>query len=644
MLLAVSPAMGGQLAAANPNSEFLRALAQFSLGLDGTYGDEGPNVRSSLESMERGLDQWDAAIQASEAAMNREIGRLEPAATARLHAALGGAYLDRGRINDALREFTTANQLDPTGADIHTVQGQLYQELMNIPDAATEAFQTAATLDPRNPVRWYVLARQLAKSGKPEEAARARQNLQTSWEQRAVGKGRTAVAPPFVRLTLVQEKSRVEPFFPPVLYADGFTLLRNGDYRGAIAQFKEALARDPLTAHPFERMEAMEKAAAALRDGVVTAAIEHLDVAIELDPNRGESHRLLATVYLADRREDEAVAEFETAARLDPDDERIRLALANALVEAGRYPDAERALGQTIERLPASGRARYALAGLYQRQGLYEQAVSELAAAVAHHPLIGLNGIYQSLGAMAAARQNFDAAVDAYEKRVDVHPNDADGHQDLGETYARLGRHAEALAEFAMVSTLATGRADAFTAMAQVHLKEERYTEAVEACRRALDLNPAYAPAHYTLGTSLVRLGRTDEGQEELKEFQRLQADAAATHAREIELGGLRREASESSANGDHEKAVALLRKALQLEPDAAVSHLNLGLALLYAGKPAEAIERFQAAVRLRAPIDVHQHLAQAYAALGNLDESRKELSRYEQLRQENLRRAGANR
>jgi len=377
---------------------------------------------------------------------------------------------------------------------------------------------------------------------------------------------------------------------------------------------------------------------------VVTAAIEHLDVAIELDPNRAESHRLLAAVYLADRREDEAVAELETAARLDPDDERIRLALANALVEAGRYPDAERALGQTIERLPASGRARYALAGLYQRQGLYEQAVSELAAAVAHHPLIGLNGIYQSLGAMAAARQNFDAAVDAYEKRVDVHPNDADGHQDLGETYARLGRHAEALAEFAMVSTLATGRADAFTAMAQVHLKEERYTEAVEACRRALDLNPAYAPAHYTLGTSLVRLGRTDEGQEELKEFQRLQADAAATHAREIELGGLRREASESSANGDHEKAVSLLRKALQLEPDAAVSHLNLGLALLYAGKPAEAIERFEAAVRLRAPIEVHQHLAQAYAALGNLDESRKELGLYEQLRQENLRRAGANR
>ena len=281
---------------------------------------------------------------------------------------------------------------------------------------------------------------------------------------------------------------------------------------------------------------------------------------------------------------------------------------------------------------------------MYQRQGLYEQAMEELSAAVPHHPLIGLNGIYQSLGAMAAARQNFDAAITAYEQRVDIHPNDADAHQDLGDTYARLGRHAEALAEFAMVSTLAIGRADAFTAMAQVHLKEGRYAEAVEAARRALDLNAAYAPAHYTLGTSLVRLGRTDEGQKELEEFQRLQAEAASAHAREIELGGLRREASESSAKGDHEQAVSLLRKALLIEPDAAVSHLNLGLALLYAGKPAEAIERFKVAVRLRGPIDVHQYLAQAYAALGNLDESRRELSVYDQLQQENLRRAGANR
>ena len=74
------------------------------------------------------------------------------------------------------------------------------------------------------------------------------------------------------------------------------------------------------------------------------------------------------------------------------------------------------------------------------------------------------------------------------------------------------------------------------------------------------------------------------------------------------------------------------------------MSHLNLGLALLYAGQPAEAIERFKSAVALNAPPDVHQHLARAYAALGQDEDSRRELALYEQMKQDSLRRAGGNR
>ena len=190
------------------------------------------------------------------------------------------------------------------------------------------------------------------------------------------------------------------------------------------------------------------------------------------------------------------------------------------------------------------------------------------------------------MGAMSAARQNFDAAIEAYTRRVDLHPNDADAHQDLGATHARLGRTDEALAEFAVALTIDAEQAEAHAGIAQVYLRLNQYGDSVDAARRALDLDPAHRQARYPLATSLIRLGRTDEGQRELDEFQRLQAQDAAAHARDFELGGLRREASVSSANGDHAKAVALLRKALELQPDAAVSHINLGLALLELDSP----------------------------------------------------------
>jgi tetratricopeptide (TPR) repeat protein len=442
-------------------------------------------------------------------------------------------------------------------------------------------------------------------------------------------------------LGLLQEKARVEPFLPPVLYAEGFELLRRGDFQGAIAQFGEAAARDPLVASPVDRTEAMGQAAAAFRDGSIDAAVRRLGVAIELEPARAEAHRILGSVYLANQQEEEAIEELKTAVRLSPGDERTRLALANALIQTGRFAEAEPALRQTLDALPASARARYVLGRLYQRQGDYEKALRQFETTITFHPLLGLNGIYQSMGALNAARQNFDAAIEAYSSRVDVHPNDPDAHLDLGETYLRLGRHDEALAEFAMTLMLATGRADAYAGMAQVHLKEGRYAEAAESSRRALDLDADHRQARYALATSLLRLGRTDDGQKELETFQRLQADDAAARARELELGGLKREASESSANGDHEKAVSLFRKALLLDPKTPVSHMNLGLALLYAGHPADAIESFKSAAALNAPPDVHRLLAQAYAALDQAEDSRRELALYEQMKQDSLRRAG---
>jgi tetratricopeptide (TPR) repeat protein len=140
-----------------------------------------------------------------------------------------------------------------------------------------------------------------------------------------------------------------------------------------------------------------------------------------------------------------------------------------------------------------------------------------------------------------------------------------------------------------------------------------------------------------------MRLGKTDEGKQELEVFQRLQTEAAAARSRQTELDGIRGDAVVSFANRDYEKAIALLRKALQLEPESAASHLDLGSALAKAGQHPEAIERFKSAVILNGDVVVHRKLAESYAALGQLEESRREQALYERLKQESLARAGSN-
>ena len=626
---------------ADPKTAFVDAFTQFSFSLEGTHGDEGPRILSNLDALDRGLAQWDSTIRSYEKAAAEAAKDADPKLAALAHMALGGVYLDRGRVADALREFAAASVLDPARADAYALQG-LANSAPFPPNtaAAVQAFQKASALDPADVVSTYLLARQLAKTGKSEDAVKAWRQVHDNYKRRA-DERTVATATPFMRFGIVDERTGVEPFLPPAAYAEGFAQLARGEYEQALASFRSSASRDPLVADQNNRY-GTKRAADAFRDGSVAAALEQLTAAIELAPERAEPRRVLGLVYAADEQYDRAIDELKTAIRLNADDERARLALADVLVRIERFDEAEQSLRDTLARLPQSGRAHYTLARLYQRQGKQPEALVEFQASLAFNPLVGLNGIYQTMGAMTAARQNFDAAIDAYSKRVDIQPNAADAHQELGDTYARISRTDEALAELAVALTIDANRSAAHASLAQIYLRQGQYEAAVSAARRALDLDPELLQPRYALGTALMRLGQSDEGERVLKEFERLQQEAAAVRARDLELGGLRREAQVSSSSGDHQKAVTLLRRALQLAPSDPIAHLNLGMALMLAGQPAEAVEQFTAAVALNGPPDVHERLADAYAALGRTDDSRRELDIFEQLKQRRLQQAGA--
>lgn len=623
----------------DPKTDFIQALAQFSTALDGAYGDEGSRIQSSLGAMDRGLEQWDRTITVYEAAMAADLNGAEPPLAARMHVALGGIYLDRSRISDALRELAAARQLDSRSLDAPTFQGLVYSQVASDPAAATEAFRTAVERDPGDPVRSYMLARHLLSTGALEQAGKVLQAFQSRWVPPAFGQSRTAGAAPFLRLGLVQEVAGVEPFFPPAAYAEGFVLLQEGAHERAMAQFKEAAARDPLMTHAVADKEPLGLAATAFRDGDIEAAVEHLEAAVSRAPNHSESYRILGQVYVADQQYAKGIDALGTAIRLSPVDERARLALADALSRNGQDAAAEKALRETLDVVPGSGRAHYELGRVYQRQGEYPQAVREFDAAVASRPLLGLNSLYHAMGAIYADQQNFDGAIAAYSKWVDVHPNDVNGHQKLGEMYVRQGRDEEAIAEFAVVLMLAPRQVEAYAAMGQLALRAGRYADVVDWSQRTLALDPLHTQARYALATSLIRVGKAEEGRKELQLFQRLQADETADRARQLEREGLKREAAVSSANRQYDKAVSLFRRVLEYDEKAGSAHLDLGVALVLAGQPTEAIEHFRTAVALNAPVEVHRHLAEAYAAVGDRESSQQERATYQRKKQEALKR-----
>jgi tetratricopeptide (TPR) repeat protein len=607
---------------------FVEALQRFTRAQAGTFGDEGADLRPSVDAMREALVRWDTAIREFQTRATRL------AAGADVHVALATVFLDRQRVADALRELDAASRDDNRRLDVHTLRALAYT-VSDRPADAARALRTAATIDADNPTVFYALAQYAARANRPEEAQEALRGFLRALRVRGASGARGAGATPFERVDLLRQVAGVAPVFPQARYGDGFQDLAKGDYPSAVARLADAVALDPLVGGDAVARNRRVRAASLLRQGQLLSAVQLLERTLPDAPNDAETHRLLGLAYWMDEQRGRTIEHLRAAVRLAPGDDRARVALANVLLDDGRAAEAERALTETIEIGLASGQVHYQLGLLYQRQALLPQAAQHFDQAARFGPIVGRDHFYQTIGSLRVNQSDFDGAVAAYSRRVDANPNGAEAHRQLGEIYFLQGRHDEALLEFTTAAWLAPGEARAHAAAGQVYVRTLKYAEAIAAFERALALDDALREARYGLATSLMRLGRVAEAKREMATFDRLQAQASALGQHEFQLDAIRREAARSLIAGAHERAVALFAEALLLDPGTPRSHSDLGIALLRMRRAAEAIEHLEAAKRLEPIEEVLGPLADAYAAVGNLEES----SRHRMLRAELVQR-----
>ena len=127
--------------------------------------------------------------------------------------------------------------------------------------------------------------------------------------------------------------------------------------------------------------------------------------------------------------------------------------------------------------------------------------------------------------------------------------------------------------------------------------------DAIEIERRALSIDPELADAHTWLGVALLSLGRTDEAIVAIREAIRLEPDNGQAHqalARAYWVG-----------RGDFASAIPEFEKAIELNPEAGYSYLQLALLLAWEGQYARAEEVSRRAVELQDQV----HLGQRRAA-----------------------------
>lgn len=203
---------------------------------------------------------------------------------------------------------------------------------------------------------------------------------------------------------------------------------------------------------------------------------------------------------------------------------------------------------------------------------------------------------YERLGRM-------DAALAGYRKALAASPNDAQALNNLGNLLTKLGKPDEGLQLLERATGIAADRADYQYSLGSALSHLGRDAEAAQAYRRSLELDQAQADVWYNLGN--IDLRRKDY-------------DGAATHYAEA----LRVDPDHVGANFNLGGILQL--RGRQREADEHLAHaftsaMRRGRDMLYADRPVEAVETFQAATRARPnDADAHIELAKALDASEN--------------------------
>ena len=144
---------------------------------------------------------------------------------------------------------------------------------------------------------------------------------------------------------------------------------------------------------------------------------------------------------------EEAAATYRAMLEIDPDSASAHAGLGSALFRLGRYAEALHAMTQATALqpdLPRAG-ARYRLMGqAAQELGRSEAAAEhyERALKLDPHDTLALD----RLAMVRFGQQHYAAALDLYSRLIEVHPDAAQTHANLGATLYYLGRLDEAIA------------------------------------------------------------------------------------------------------------------------------------------------------------------------------------------------------
>jgi len=266
-----------------------------------------------------------------------------------------------------------------------------------------------------------------------------------------------------------------------------------------------------------------------------------------------------------------------------------QLELAVRYHRAGELDAAELHYRRILRLDPRHADALHLLGVAAHQRGRHREAAELIGRAVA--ACGSCAGYHCSLGAVLRDLEDLPAAVQSFQRAIELDSQFAGAHYNLAMALEHLGRWDEAAASYRDAVRLAPEFADAHNNLGRLCAARGDYASAASAFRSAVSARPEFAAAHYNLGNALAALGEPENAVDAYRAAVRLDSSVPEFHNN---LGTAWKEL------GRYDEAARSFRAALALRPHYAEACNNLGSVLQFSGDLAAAERCFLDALAIR--------------------------------------------
>ena len=318
-------------------------------------------------------------------------------------------------------------------------------------------------------------------------------------------------------------------------------------------------------------------------------------------------------------QDDEAIRLFRRALSIQPESEEALWYLGSMLYETDQYAQSRDALRQfvTIRSDAGPGWALLGLAEFHTRE--YPRALDHLQRAMAQG--MGdrkelMRSIFYHVAVLLTRFEHYDDSMDMLLKMLASDSQDPSLSEPAGLAGLRLPLlPAEIPLERRELVELA-GRA-------VLAMQTQRYEEADSEFKRLVSNYPNEPGVHFLYGAYLTEL----HPEQAVPEFER-ELEISPSHV----LARIRL-AEQLIADRNFDRALALVRQAIQLEPKRASAHMLAGESLLAMSNAGDGIKELETAREDDPSVNrIHWDLLRAYAAAGRKDDADREKQEIERL------------